>query len=50
LEAEIKENAWLTLPVFADPIFVLPVAVRWEETLRKIGVNPAMLSGTAGHA
>jgi putative transcriptional regulator len=50
LEAEIKENAWLTLPGFADPIFVLPVAVRWEETLRKIGVNPAMLSGTAGHA
>jgi len=50
LEGEIKENAWLTHPVFADPIFVLPVAVRWEETLRKIGVNPAMLSGTAGHA
>jgi putative transcriptional regulator len=50
LEAEIKENAWLTHPVFEDPIFVLPVAVRWEETLRRIGVNPTMLSGTAGHA
>jgi putative transcriptional regulator len=50
LEAEIKENAWLTHPVFEDSIFVLPVAVRWEETLRRIGVNPAMLSGTAGHA
>ncbi len=50
LEAELKENAWLTHPVFADPIFVLPVAMRWEETLRRIGINPAMLSDTAGHA
>jgi putative transcriptional regulator len=50
LEAEIKENAWLTHPVFEEPIFVLPVEVRWEETLRKIGVNPVMLSETAGHA
>lgn len=50
LEAELKENAWLTHPVFEEPIFVLPVAVRWEETLRRIGVNPAMLSDTAGHA
>jgi putative transcriptional regulator len=50
LEAEIKENAWLTHPVFEDPIFVLPVAMRWEETLRQIGIDPAMLSETAGHA
>jgi putative transcriptional regulator len=50
LEAEIKENAWLTHPVFEDTIFVLPVAVRWEETLRRIGVNPALLSDIAGHA
>lgn len=50
LEAEIRENAWLTHPVFEEPIFVLPVAVRWEETLRRMGVNPTMLSDTAGHA
>jgi putative transcriptional regulator len=50
LETEIKENAWLTHPVFEEPIFVLPVAVRWAETLRRIGVNPAMLSDIAGHA
>jgi putative transcriptional regulator len=50
LEAELKENAWLTHPVFADPLFVFPVAKRWEETLRRIGIDPAMLSGTAGHA
>ncbi len=50
LEAEIKENAWLTYPVFEEPIFVFPVAVRWQETLRRIGIDPVMLSDTAGHA
>jgi len=50
LEAEIKENAWLTHPVFDENIFVLPVALRWEEALRKMGVNPALLSDAAGHA
>jgi putative transcriptional regulator len=50
LEAEIKENAWLTHPVFDENIFVLPVALRWEEVLKKLGVNPALLSDAAGHA
>ena len=50
LEAEIKDNAWLTQPVIEDNIFRLPVEVRWEEALRKMGINPALLSDTAGHA
>lgn len=50
LEDEIKENAWLTQPVFEENIFVLPVEVRWTEALKKMGVDPALLSGTAGHA
>jgi len=50
LEAEIKDNAWLTQPVIEDNIFPLPVEVRWEEALRKMGINPALLSDTAGHA
>lgn len=50
LEAELKDNAWLTHPVFEEPMFVLPVGVRWEETLRRMGIDPAMLSDTAGHA
>ena len=50
LEAELKENAWLTHPVFAEPIFVHPVEARWEKTLRRMGIDPAMLSDTAGHA
>jgi putative transcriptional regulator len=50
LDAEIKENAWLTGPAHTDVIFELPVAVRWEEAVRKIGIDPASLSGAAGHA
>jgi putative transcriptional regulator len=50
LEAELRENAWLTHPVFEEPLFVFPVAVRWQETLRQIGIDPVMLSDTAGHA
>lgn len=50
LESEIKENAWLTQPVFEENIFRMPVDVRWAEALRKMGVDPALLSDTAGHA
>jgi putative transcriptional regulator len=50
LESEIKENAWLTQPVFEDNIFVLPADERWAAALKKMGVDPALLSDTAGHA
>ncbi|MGD8881346.1 MAG: YqgE/AlgH family protein [Desulfobacterales bacterium] len=50
LEAEIKENAWLTYPIFEENIFKLPVEKRWEEAVKKMGINPTLLSDTAGHA
>lgn len=50
LEAEIKQNAWLTYPVFEDNIFKMPVENRWEEAVRKMGIDPRLLSDTAGHA
>jgi putative transcriptional regulator len=50
LEAELKENAWLTFPVFEENIFELPVETRWEEAVKKIGIDPALLSNFAGHA
>ena len=50
LESEIKENAWLTVPVFEEIIFDLPIETRWEEAMRKVGVDPAMLLATSGHA
>ena len=50
LESEIKENAWLTSPVVEKIIFDIPVDMRWSESVRKIGINPSLLSDTAGHA
>ena len=50
LEAEIKENAWLNYPIFEENIFKMPVETRWEEAVKKMGINPALLSDTAGHA
>lgn len=50
LESEIKQNAWLTVPVFEENIFAMPVENRWEEAVRKMGIDPALLSGAAGHA
>ncbi|MBW1840971.1 MAG: YqgE/AlgH family protein [Deltaproteobacteria bacterium] len=50
LEAEIRENAWLICPVYEDIVFHVPVEARWEETMNKMGIDPAKLFDTAGHA
>jgi len=50
LEAEIKKNSWLTCDVSEEIMFKIPVESRWEKTMRKVGINPVLLSGTAGHA
>jgi putative transcriptional regulator len=50
LEAEIKQNAWLNLPIFEENIFEKPIETRWEEAVRKMGIDPILLSDTAGHA
>jgi putative transcriptional regulator len=50
LESEIIEDAWLTSPIFEEIIFDMPIEVRWEASLKKIGVDPALLLNTSGHA
>ncbi len=50
LELEIKENVWLTGPVDEDILFEIPVELRWQEAVKKIGINPEALSDQAGHA
>ena len=50
LESEIKENSWLTHPVVEDIIFKSPANNRWEEGMKKIGIDPMLLSNTAGTA
>jgi putative transcriptional regulator len=50
LEDEIGRNAWLT--VEADPavIFDTPVAERLNRAFGLLGIDPAFLSSSAGHA
>jgi len=50
LESEIKRNAWLTCAASEEIIFNIPIESRWEEAMRKVGIDPALLSDTAGHA
>jgi len=50
LESEIQENGWLHCSADAELIFGADVEGKYERALRKIGINPAMLSSEAGHA
>jgi len=50
LETEIQANGWLNCPADAELIFNASAELRYELALRRIGVDPAMLSIQAGHA
>jgi putative transcriptional regulator len=50
LESEISQNAWLTGPVSDDVIFEVPENERWNAAVKKLGIDPVLLSHTAGHA
>jgi len=50
LEGEVKANAWLTGTVSESIVFDVPIEERWETAVRKIGIEPSILTQTAGHA
>jgi putative transcriptional regulator len=50
LEVEIQSNGWLSCPADAGIIFDTAADHRYETAMRKIGIDPAMLSMEAGHA
>ncbi len=50
LELEMQANGWLNCPADADLIFNTAADARYELALRRIGIDPAMLSVEAGHA
>lgn len=50
LEYELKENVWLPTPFTMDITFEIPVDNRWEESMKRLGIDPAMLLYSAGHA
>lgn len=50
LEDELRQNAWLTGPAHDEIIFEVPSEERWQTAMRRLGVDPSLLSGTAGNA
>jgi len=50
LESEIKKNAWLTDTASDEIVFDVPIDNRWEMAVKMMGIDPALLSNTAGHA
>jgi putative transcriptional regulator len=50
LDAEIQANGWLIAPADPDIVFGHDNDAKWQQALHKIGVDPRLLSTTAGHA
>ncbi|MEI7598690.1 MAG: YqgE/AlgH family protein [Aestuariivirga sp.] len=50
LENEIQRNGWLTCPADEDLLFGLDFNDRYNAALRKLKIDPAMLSSDSGHA
>lgn len=50
LENEIQQNGWLHCAADSELIFGGDTDQKYEKALRKIGVDPGMLSSDAGHA
>lgn len=50
LEGELRGNAWINAPYSEEIAFRMEVDARWEASMKLIGIDPALLSDTAGHA
>ncbi|MFN3661154.1 YqgE/AlgH family protein [Yoonia sp.] len=50
LENEIRQNGWLTCDAHADIIFELANTDKWSGALKLLGIDPVLLSSSAGHA
>src|SRR6266498_3819528 len=49
LETEIQENGWLHCSADPELIFGTDIEAKYGKALRKIGVEPGMLSSESGH-
>lgn len=50
LEEEIKANAWLPVESSTDLLFLLSPEKKWEYALKKMGIDPLLLSAEQGKA
>lgn len=50
LESELKQNVWVNCPASKDIVFEVPIEMRWKMAMKKLGVDPDLLSNMPGHA
>ena len=50
LDSEIQANGWLTVPADEQLVFLSEIESRWENSVKRIGVDLSKLSGDVGHA
>ncbi len=50
LVAELAQNAWLTCAVTDEILFDYAADSRWDAAVKTLGIDPVLLSDTAGHA
>jgi putative transcriptional regulator len=50
LESEMSQNAWINVDASSDILFDTPAENRYQMALAKLGIDPVMLAGDAGHA
>lgn len=50
LESEMRENAWLSVPVDSAIVFDLPLKERWQKAVSALGIDIRNLHDIGGHA
>jgi putative transcriptional regulator len=50
LESEMRENAWLSVPIDSAIVFDLPLQERWKKAVSNLGVDIEHLHEVGGHA
>lgn len=50
LDAEIQANGWLVAPADTGIVFAPDNERKWDQVMAKIGIDPRLLSTSAGHA
>jgi putative transcriptional regulator len=50
LDAEIQQNAWLSVPADETLVFDADHDTKWRRALAKLNIDPLLLSGAVGHA
>lgn len=50
LETEISENSWLVADADPELVFRTSAHLKWDRALKKMGIDPAFLAASAGHA